>query len=142
MPRALREILLPLVMGGLCIAVFFIVFLPPSLRDLEEASRGANFDFQSYFLPKYMFGTEELLRGRLPVQAAGVLRTQKGVGAFTLESASVGGLPVPKTVLQELVSYYSRSETNPKGVDFEAPFRLPAKIQEIRTSQGQALVVQ
>jgi hypothetical protein len=83
-----------------------------------------------------------LLRGRLPVQAVGVLRTQKGVGAFTLESASVGGLPVPKTILQELVSYYSRSETNPTGIDFEAPFRLPAKIQEIRTSQGQALVVQ
>jgi hypothetical protein len=83
-----------------------------------------------------------LLRGRLPVQAAGVLRTQKGVGAFTLQSATVGGLPVPKAVLQELVSYYSRSESNPKGIDFEAPFRLPAKIVEIRTSQGQALVVQ
>lgn len=83
-----------------------------------------------------------LLRGRLPVQAAGVLRTQKGVGAFTLESASVGGLPVPKAVLQELVSYYSRSASNPKGIDFEAPFRLPAKIVEIRTARGQALVVQ
>jgi hypothetical protein len=83
-----------------------------------------------------------LLRGRLPVEAVGVLRTQKGVGAFTLESATVGGIPVPKTILQELVSYYSRTESNPQGINIEAPFKLPAKIREIRTAQGQALVVQ
>lgn len=83
-----------------------------------------------------------LLRGTLPVEAIGVLRTQKGVGAFTLESASVGGVPVPKTILQELVTYYSRSESQPKGINIEAPFQLPAKIVEIRTAQGQALVVQ
>lgn len=83
-----------------------------------------------------------LLRGQLPVEAFGILRTQKGVGAFTLESATVGGLPVPKTILQELVTYYSRSESQPQGINIEAPFRLPANILEIRTAQGQALVVQ
>jgi len=83
-----------------------------------------------------------LLRGQLPVEAIGFLRTQKGVGAFTLESASVGGLPVPKAILQELVTYYSRSESQPTGINIEAPFRLPAQIVEIRTAQGQALVVQ
>lgn len=66
MPRALRELLLPVALGALCILVLFVVVLPPSLRDLGAVSRGANFDFQSYFLPKYIFGTEELLRGRLP----------------------------------------------------------------------------
>ena len=49
-----------------------------------------------------------LLRGTVPVEAAGILRTEKGVAAFTLESATVGGIPVPKSVLQELVSYYSQ----------------------------------
>jgi hypothetical protein len=83
-----------------------------------------------------------LLRGQVPVEAIGTLRTQKGVGAFTLESANVGGVPVPKTILQELVTYYSRSESQPKGIDIEAPFQLPAHILEIRTAQGQALVVQ
>jgi hypothetical protein len=83
-----------------------------------------------------------LLRGQVPVEAIGLLRTQKGVGAFTLESATVGGLPVPKAILQELVTYYSRSESQPQGINIEAPFRLPAEIQEIRTAQGQALVVQ
>ena len=83
-----------------------------------------------------------LLRGQVPVEAIGTLRTQKGVGAFTLESANVGGVPVPKTILQELVTYYSRSESQPEGIDIEAPFQLPAHILEIRTAQGQALVVQ
>jgi hypothetical protein len=83
-----------------------------------------------------------LLRGRVPVEAAGLLRTENGVGAFTLDSATVGGVPVPKSVLQELVSYYSKSDSQPEGVNFEAPFRLPARIREIRTTLGQALVVQ
>ena len=83
-----------------------------------------------------------LLRGQVPVQATGTLRTENGVGAFTLDSASVGGVPVPKSVLQELVSYYSKSAAQPGGVNFEAPFRLPAHIREIRTTLGQALVVQ
>ena len=83
-----------------------------------------------------------LLRGTVPVEAVGTLRTSNGVGAFTLESATLGGVPVPKAILQELVSYYSRSESQPDGVDFEAPFRLPSRIREITTRQGQALVVQ
>jgi hypothetical protein len=82
------------------------------------------------------------LTGRVPVEATGVLRTGKGVGAFTLESVTVGGVPVPKTVLQELVSYYSRSNEQPQGVNIEAPFRLPAKIREIKTVRGQAVIVQ
>lgn len=83
-----------------------------------------------------------LLRGRVPVEATGVLKTGEGVGAFTLESATVGGVPVPKSVIQQVVAYYSRSEAQPGGIDFEAPFRLPARIREIRTGQGHALVVQ
>ncbi len=83
-----------------------------------------------------------LLRGQLPVEAIGLLRTRKGVGVFTLESANVGGVPVPKAILQELVTYYSRSQSQPQGINIEAPFQLPAHIVEIRTAQGQALVVQ
>ena len=76
------------------------------------------------------------------LKPSGLLRTENGVGAFTLDSATVGGVPVPKSVLQELVAYYSKSESQPEGLNFEAPFRLPARIREIRTTIGQALVVQ
>jgi hypothetical protein len=88
------------------------------------------------------FSPWTILRGRVPVEASGLLRTENGVGAFTLDSATVGGVPVPKSVLQELVAYYSKSESQPDGLNFEAPFRLPARIREIRTTIGQALVVQ
>jgi hypothetical protein len=88
------------------------------------------------------FSPWTILRGRVPVEASGLLRTENGVGAFTLDSATVGGVPVPKSVLQELVAYYSKSESQPEGLNFEAPFRLPARIRELRTTIGQALVVQ
>ncbi len=82
------------------------------------------------------------LSGRVPVEAVGVLRTGQGVGAFTLESLTVSGVVVPKSMLQQLVAYYSRSQDAPEGFNLEAPFRLPAKIREIRTARGQAVIVQ
>jgi hypothetical protein len=80
--------------------------------------------------------------GKLPVQATGRLETQDGVGRFTLDSATIGGVPVPKVVLQEVVSYYTRRPDNPSGVSLDAPFELPARIREIRVGTGQAIVIQ
>ncbi len=82
------------------------------------------------------------LMGRLPVTAAGTLTTQAGVGRFTLESAAISGVTIPKSVLQELLSYYSRSAENPSGINMHNPFALPASIREIRVGQGGAVVVQ
>jgi len=83
-----------------------------------------------------------LVGGRVPVTATGVLQTKDGRGQFELQSASVGGVPVPKALLQELVSYYSKSETRPGGVRLDAPFDLPARIKTIEVAPGQAVVVQ
>jgi hypothetical protein len=82
------------------------------------------------------------LGGRLPITATGVLTTANGVGRFALESASVSGIPVPKIVLQEIVSYYSRTPQNPAGIGLDDPFALPARIREIHVERGQAIVVQ
>jgi hypothetical protein len=82
------------------------------------------------------------LTGRLPVTATGVLTTSNGVGRFQLESASVGGVPVPKILLQEIVSYYSRTPDNPSGIGLDDPFALPARIREIQVERGQAIIVQ
>jgi hypothetical protein len=82
------------------------------------------------------------LTGKLPVTAAGLLSTQNGVGRFQLESASISGVTIPKTVLQELLSYYSRSPENPAGINMDEPFELPARIREIKVGQGQATIVQ
>jgi hypothetical protein len=92
--------------------------------------------------PKGFFDPMRLLTGRLPVRVQGVLTTAQGTGRFALETATIAGVPVPKSVLQSLVSFYSRSETNPNGVGLDDPFALPAAIREIRVEPGRAIVVQ
>ena len=82
------------------------------------------------------------LSGRLPVNASGRLSTKDGTGQFQLESADISGVTVPKAVLQELVTYYSRTPENPEGINMDAPFELPARIREIRVGTGTSTVVQ
>jgi hypothetical protein len=82
------------------------------------------------------------LMGKLPVTAAGTLTTKDGVGKFTLESAEISGVTMPKSLLQELLSYYSRTPENPSGINMDDPFSLPAAIREIRVGQGSAVIVQ
>ena len=82
------------------------------------------------------------LMGRLPVTAAGTLTTQNGVGKFELKSAEISGVTVPKSLVQELLSYYSRTAENPAGIDMDDPFQLPAAIREIKVGQGNATIVQ
>lgn len=82
------------------------------------------------------------LTGRLPITASGVLTTRDGVGRFELESAELSGVPIPKMLLQEILSYYSRTPEKPGGIALDDPFALPARIREIHVQRGQAVVVQ
>jgi hypothetical protein len=84
----------------------------------------------------------KLLTGRLPISLSGVLRTRNGRGQFELQSASVSGVPLPKFLLQEIVSHYTRAEDRPNGIRLDDPFTLPASIKQIDVGQGQAVVVQ
>jgi hypothetical protein len=92
--------------------------------------------------PSGMLDPFGYLNGSLPLAVNGVLRTKNGVGNFVLESASISGLPVPTWMLQEIVSYYSKSAKAPKGVSIDQPFSLPAGIREIQLARGQAVVIQ
>jgi hypothetical protein len=80
--------------------------------------------------------------GTLEVAATGTLTADNGQGRFALDQATLGGVPIPKTLLQELVTYYSASSTHPKGFDLDAPFELPVKIHSVQTTRGTATVVQ
>lgn len=82
------------------------------------------------------------LTGRLPLTARGRLTTQNGVGRFILESAELSGVTVPKTLVQELLSFYSRTPEDPDGINMDDPFELPAQIREIRVAPGTATIVQ
>ena len=96
----------------------------------KKKSTGGGFDLWS------------LLTGKVPVNIAGVLRTREGMGTFDLESADISGVPVPKSFLQEMVSYYSRTPKNPQGVKIDEAFALPASIRQIDVGAGQAVIVQ
>src|SRR6266536_4903401 len=87
--------------------------------------------------PTSLLDPMNYLFGKVPVTATGVLTTSKGVGHFNLESAAVGRIPVPKLILQEIVSYYSRTPQNPSGISLDDPFELPSKIREIQVQRGQ-----
>ena len=82
------------------------------------------------------------LTGSLPLTASGMLVTKDGVGRFQLESAQISGVSVPKSLLQELLGYYSRTPENPAGISMDDPFELPASIREIQVQRGQANIVQ
>ena len=82
------------------------------------------------------------ISGQVPVTARGTLRTSEGRGRFYLASAEIIGFPLPKPILQELVSFFSRSRERPDGFDIDAPFNLPAKIREITINRGKATIAQ
>jgi hypothetical protein len=82
------------------------------------------------------------LSSEVPVKARGLLRAGEGRGQFQLSSAEIYGIPLPKPVLQELVTFFSRSPERPRGFDLDSPFDLPAKIRELKVTQGEALIVQ
>ena len=82
------------------------------------------------------------LTGRLPLIARGRLTTQNGVGRFQLDSAELSGVSIPKTVLQELLTFYSQTPEDPDGINMDDPFELPAQIREIRVAAGSATIVQ
>jgi hypothetical protein len=92
--------------------------------------------------PTSLLDPMNYLFGRLPVSATGMLKTANGVGRFELESASVGSVPIPKVLLQEIISHYSRTKENPSGLSLDDPFALPSRIREIQVERGQAIIVQ
>jgi len=104
------------------------------LVDLDEFNR--NRRSQGFMDPL------SYISGKVPVTAQGLLRTREGKGQFVLGSAEILGVPLPKPILQELVTFFSRTAENPAGFDIDAPFNLPAKIREIVINKGEAVVAQ
>ncbi len=49
---------------------------------------------------------------------------------------------MPKRLLQEILSYYTRSAEYPNGVNLDDQFTLPAQIRRVDVLVGRASVVQ
>lgn len=80
--------------------------------------------------------------GILEVRTIGMLKGSNGKGVYAFESATVDGVPVPRALLQELFSFYTRSPETPKGIQLDTPFELPARIREVELRRGMATVIQ
>ncbi|HEX2385454.1 MAG TPA: hypothetical protein VHL99_02755 [Candidatus Binatia bacterium] len=104
------------------------------LVDIDEFNRSRG--------PQSVLDPLSYLSGQVPVTARGVLRTHEGRGRFYLSSAELQGVPLPRSVVQELVRYFSRTADNPRGIDMDEPFDLPAKIRRIEVGRGEAVVAQ
>jgi hypothetical protein len=81
------------------------------------------------------------LGGKVPVAVTGTLRANNGRGQFEMTSAEMAGVPVPKALVQQLLSLYAPTADD-KPLSLDASFELPAKIRSIDVGRGQLVVVQ
>lgn len=82
------------------------------------------------------------LGGVVLVTMTGRLSGVSGQGTFDVDTASLGTVPIPKVLLQELISFYSKSPDYPDGILLAKPFPLPARVREVVIARGAATVVQ
>ena len=90
----------------------------------QKQSSGSWFDPTSY------------LTGKLPVTASGRIVTWDGKGKFELESAEVSGVSIPKSLLAQMVNFFTRTADNPKGSSIDDTFELPAEVRRIDVEPG------
>lgn len=90
----------------------------------QKQSSGSWFDPTSY------------LTGKLPVTASGRIVTWDGKGKFELERAEISGLPLPKSFLNQMVNFFTRTADNPQGSSMDDTFELPSNIRRIDGEQG------
>lgn len=115
-----------------------------TLEDEGRVSTSASVDLEaiSASRPRGAFDPLRYLRGVVPVTAEGRLDAREGRGRLEVESASVGGIPVPVTVLREVVSYYTRTDVDPEGFDLTEPFDLPYGVTDVTIESERAVVAQ
>ena len=88
------------------------------------------------------FDLVRYLAGQFAVTASGTVRSGNGMAQVDVESVTVGGIPVPVQVLQELVRHFTRTPDRPAGTRLDEPIPLPYGITELRLSPGLAVIVQ
>lgn len=82
------------------------------------------------------------LTGKLPVMAAGRIMTGDGKARFEVERAEISGIAIPRSLLAQMVSFFTRTEDNPSGSSMDDTFDMPAKIRRIDVEPGRFTVHQ
>jgi len=89
-----------------------------------------------------LFDPLAYVTGSVEVVAVGSIEGSGGEGLIRYESATVGGVSVPKTVAQELLRFYTTTPQRPRGFAFDEPFALPAGLRAVSVERGAATVTQ
>ncbi len=82
------------------------------------------------------------LTGAVEAVATGTVEGSGGRGMLRYESATLGGVAIPKPVAQELLQVYTRTPERPRGFAFDEPFDLPAGVRAVSVTRGAATVTQ
>jgi hypothetical protein len=78
------------------------------------------------------------LSGQVPVLLRGRLVNDDGFASIDWEDVRVGNVPVPISLLHQIVSSTTRSDEYPNGFDIRAPFPLPYSVRQVRIETGRA----
>jgi hypothetical protein len=84
-------------------------------------------------------GLLSFLSGKVPLRARGrLVAPEVGFSAIALEEVSLSTIPVPMSVVEQLVASATRSPSSPQGFDIRSPFRLPYDLKRVRLEPGRA----
>lgn len=96
----------------------------------QKKSSGGWFDPTSY------------ITGKIPLTATGTLSTGDGLGRVEIERIEMSGVPVPRTLLQQILTFYTTSPEHPDGTRLDDTYELPANIRRVDVAPGRFTVVQ
>lgn len=80
------------------------------------------------------------LSGQVPVLLRGRVVNDDGFASIEWEDVRVGNVPLPITLLHQIVSSTTRSDEYPDGFDIRAPFPLPYSVRQVRIETGRAFL--
>ena len=103
------------------------------LVDLERVNTKKKVDTSS-------FSMLSLLSGRVPVTLAGRFQNRDGFGTIEWQEITIASLPMPISMLEQMVQSSTKTAKQPEGFDIHAPFRLPYALTRIRLEPGRALL--
>ena len=84
----------------------------------------------------------QYLSGRVPLELSARLHTEDGVGRLELESVTLSGLGIPLTLIQQMVTTYTKGPSKPNGFRLDEPFPLPYGIDSVQILMGRMLLRQ
>ena len=81
-----------------------------------------------------------MLTGVVPVELSGRVESAEGLCRVELEEVFIGGVSLPPSLLAQIVTFATRNEERPGGLDITAPVALPWTARQVRVRPGRALV--